>query len=49
MTMTPKEIAHTIRIIALTCRNNDTMSCEFGNEFSDKVEKLIEEMIEDIK
>jgi hypothetical protein len=35
------EIAHTLRIIAMTCKNSDVMSCEFGNEFHDRAVNLL--------
>jgi hypothetical protein len=39
--MTTKELAHTIRLIAMSCKSKDVMSCEFGNEFHDRVEAVL--------
>jgi hypothetical protein len=36
-------IANRIRILALGCKNNDALSCEFGNEFAPKVEDYLRE------
>jgi hypothetical protein len=40
-------IANRIRILALHCKNRDTLSCEFGNEFAPKVEDYLRECFED--
>jgi hypothetical protein len=38
-------MAHTIRLIAFSCKSKDVMSCEFGTEFDDRVRDfLMEEM-----
>ena len=47
--MDVKYHADRIRILAIGCKNHDVMSCEFGNEFGDKVEEYIrEEILKDI-
>ena len=36
-----ENIAHTIRIMTFTCKSHDVFSCEFGNEFCEKVIELL--------
>lgn len=37
-------IANQIRILAIGCKSSDAMSCEFGNEFTPKVEEYLREL-----
>ena len=39
-------IANKIRILAIDCKDRDTLSCAFGNEFAPKVEKYLRELFE---
>jgi len=41
-----KEMADRIRCMALGCMSTNTMSCEFGNEFADKVYKYLQNIKE---
>jgi hypothetical protein len=41
-----EELARTIRLVALTCKDKDVFSCEFGNEFHDRVLALLKETVE---
>jgi len=43
--MKVKDIAHSIRIIAMTAKNTDVMSCEFGNEVHQKFEAIIDKLV----
>jgi hypothetical protein len=36
-------ISNRIRIIATGCKNNDVLSCEFGNEFAPRVREYLAE------
>ena len=36
-------IANRIRILAIGCKNRDALSCEFGNEFTPRVEAYLRE------
>lgn len=36
-------IANRIRIITIGCKNRDTLSCEFGNEFAPRVREYLSE------
>lgn len=40
--MNTKQMADTIRMIALHCESADVLSCEFGNEFAKKVEEFLD-------
>lgn len=37
-------IANRIRILAIGCKDRDTLSCGFGNEFAPKVENYLREL-----
>ena len=39
-------LAHDIRIVAMTCKSQDVFSCEFGNEFHERVLALLKEAVE---
>ena len=41
-----EELTHAIRVMAMTCKNNDVSSCEFGNEFHARVLALLKETVE---
>ena len=38
-----RAIATQIRLIALRCKNTNTYTCDFGNEFAEKVEEYLRE------
>lgn len=40
-----KELATKIRLIAIHAPNKDVISCDFGNWFAEKVEKLLDEEV----
>ena len=42
------ELARIIRLMAFSCKSKDVMSCEFGNEFYDRVKNLLEEELDEI-
>ena len=40
-----RSMANVIRIMAFSCKSKDVMSCEFGNEFGERVERYLVELL----
>ena len=45
--MNARDMAHRIRMLALSCKNRHTQTCEFGNEFADRVEEYLQKCFDE--